>query len=400
MHVHGEFKMVCSPSPRASAFAVVLGMSLVALACGGQGTGVGEAPLGGSEVNAEESELSSLADGRLRDLGIECHLALAPGSTSQVEMTLWNLGDAAVSILERGTAWDGATSVFRVRSGDEEQPYLGLRAYRSAPLASEFRSLAPGEVMSVAYDVGQHHRLSKADTYSVELMAPVLGVQLGEATLAMQHDCGELTAELEAAPEPTLGVAKQQLFSSGAGCSATQLAFANLNDVYAQFAVPFARSLTANNAYWTRWFGPYSDGRRDKVAAAFTSMINKAAVYTIDCNQPDTSGKGCQDPVTVAWTLPSQSTTSIHLCSPFFTGATMVAQLGPGSAGILVHEKSHLEVSGTNDFAYGVEDCLALAASTLPVVSGKTILNGDTYGFFASDTYIVSAVLPASIAAL
>jgi len=350
-------------------------------------------------------DLHPAASARFDDIGLYCGLSISPGFSSVVHMTLENRGDMDIRFLARGTAWDRANPIFTVQSATLKLPYAGVLSVRLAPGDSEFVEIAPGEAVSANYDLALEHDISEPGDYEVGLASPLITVRIDGTDMLFQHDCGVARTALATPRQGEINQLRQPLvFTAGNNCSPSELTWAQWLDYTAQIGAAAVNSVTLASTHEdpikARWFGAISPGQDFVILQKvnFIAGFDAQNYWQSDCYieppQPSTFTCGGPQFTTVAWTTANSDT--IYLCTPFFSGPGVTAQLGPGLAQILYHEKTHAG-AGTDDVVdsfgnvvNGAAACLALAQSD----PSLAISNADNYAFYMGDYYLSNLVIP------
>lgn len=349
--------------------------------------------------------LVASADGRLADLGLTCRLGPSTGDGNLVEIQIENHSEVAIEFLTRGTPWDNLSPSLSVSLSGRELPYMGIIASRGAPSASDFQHVGPGEMVAQVYDVAMQHRGRDAGEYKISLKQPLLNVRVGGGALAMQHDCGVLYVNKQAAePERLVKGKSEALIYPNSSCSATEQAQIERMEVIARTATNMARSfLGSNSSLYRTWFGTWStnnSGYADQVLSDIEAGWNS---FEGDCNVNSVSGCSGTNICAGAnaWVCLGDDPDRVHICSGFFDNPTLSIEAWSNQVGILVHEKSHL-VSGDGDQShssctdngdtacYGAPDARALASNA----PSQAIRNGENYEKFVAHAYFVSTILP------
>jgi peptidyl-Lys metalloendopeptidase len=313
------------------------------------------------------------------------------GAETSVEatFTVENTGSEPMYVLDRELPFAGfKADLFEVRRDGEPVDYTG-QLHRFAPARPvDYRRLEPGEQISGKIDLEGVYDFSRPGTYTVRFrgratafrkdleggFVPLTRLRRGEA---LQFDVERDERWLEAKPAAQL--------ESATGRSVIPITFSCSTTRVQQIfqAVPLAdqmatKALTALSTFggppndYVKWFGAWNVNNQLGLFFDFANIQN-----TLDERQLWLYCD-CTDAGSFAWTQKSTQGV-IHLC-PAFWNAPLTGF--NSKADTLVHEVSHWPSWGgdTDDYAYGINSCLAIAAYT-----AWSLDNADSFAYFAAD---------------
>jgi peptidyl-Lys metalloendopeptidase len=318
---------------------------------------------------------------------------VAGAEPALVRVTLRNDGAQDVDLLRWQTPLHGVEAdLFDVRLGGQPVAYTGRLYKRPAPRPEDYLRLAPGSSASADVDLSRYYDMSRTGEYSVQYRVPVQDALRGVGTeIAAAIDLGDIESNVL-----LLGVERQEqgnllqaldqighveggsLAPEYEGCSSGQQdelveALAAAQDLTVD-AFNYLHDLPTKNrrkdAAYKTWFGRYNGSRFSAVLTHYSNIFVAFDAYTVsfhcDCDEEDT----------YAYVSPDQPF-NIHLCGLFWDSPTTGID---SQAGTLVHETSHFFiVAGTHDYAYGMNACKRLAASS----PTRAVLNADSHEYFA-----------------
>ncbi len=283
-----------------------------------------------------------------------------------------NNSNKYVSFLTWGTPFEGRINknMFLVQHNGVSLPYTGRTYKRGTPMASDYITLAPAEVISATVDLRQGYDLSTTGRYSVsyrtnQLSKSSTGIASNTVNFNLSGDSAMSTykrtpnfASCSSGEKTTLNTALTNAESI------SKTAWDDLKNA------PIASR--SNAARYKEWFGVYSASRYSTVTTNFQKIYSAANAQTIafDCSCTELAY------AYVYINYPYE----IYLCSAFWSAP----KTGTDSqAGTLVHELSHFTVvAGTDDIVYGQIDARSLAI----LYPSSAIQNADSHEYFAENT--------------
>ncbi|QRV75002.1 peptidyl-Lys metalloendopeptidase [Ceratobasidium sp. AG-Ba] len=170
---------------------------------------------------------------------------------------------------------------------------------------------------------------------------------------------------------------KRQTFRN---CSASQQKYiaegvVGANAYIAEVNKYLATTYYLGNKRYRTWFGPYEKKRWNQVKSHYLALRNQPARFRYDCS--------CQEVDTFAYVYPDQFGT-IYLCGAFWKAPVKGTD---SKAGTIIHEATHFtKLIGTDDYAYGHTDAMALAKSN----PAQAIMNADSHEYFAENTPFIA----------
>ncbi|PIL33833.1 hypothetical protein GSI_03539 [Ganoderma sinense ZZ0214-1] len=304
----------------------------------------------------------------------------------QVVATLTNTGDETLKLLKdpNSVLHTMPADTFAIATEDGASPsFVGVRL-KYSPIqtsrstdAAAFVILAPGASVSVTHDLSSSYDFTNTGHRNYTITAASNRFQfLGS---------NDELSEINATPGPTHtaalsggllrrpGLLKRASFN---GCSddqqATLLTAASSAQDYASEAASYLGAHSDGTPRYTTWFGAYDSAHHDTVQSHFDSLNgNSFSDFTYDCT--------CTDSTVFAYVYPDQFGT-VYLCGAFWNAPSTGAD---SQAGTLVHEATHFTANGgTKDYAYGRENCQALAQSN----PDEAVFNADNHEYFAENT--------------
>ena len=311
--------------------------------------------------------------------------ALQTGDEAVLQFTLANSGDRAARVLRWHTPLFGVDDdLFEVTRNGEAVAYLGRLFKRSAPQASDYLTLRPGQVLTAAVPLNSLYDMSRPGEYTVRYrveLADPFARGAGDAeslsssnTLVLWLDGDDLSAFAKAV-EPEDAPSPDALTPSFRNCSSTRQSALSTAlssaQSYSTGALSYLNAGTAGPRY-TTWFVSYTSSRYSTVRSHFSSIDSafRTKTFTFDC--------GCTDSA-YAYVYPSQPYI-VYLCNAFWSAPNTGTD---SKAGTLVHETSHFNVvAGTDDWAYGQTACRSLATRS----PKKAVDNADSHEYFAENT--------------
>ncbi|KAG8701382.1 hypothetical protein FRC08_004106, partial [Ceratobasidium sp. 394] len=132
-----------------------------------------------------------------------------------------------------------------------------------------------------------------------------------------------------------------------------------------------SNSYYLGNKRYRAWFGSYEKKRWNKVKAHYLALRNQPARFRYDCS--------CNEEDTFAYVYPNQFGT-VYLCGAFWKAPVTGTD---SKSGTIIHEATHFtKIAGTDDYAYGHTEAMALAKN----YPAKAVMNADSHEYFAENT--------------
>lgn len=289
-----------------------------------------------------------------------------------IHVTITALQDT--TFLRRGTPFDTVfqCKAFSVYDMDDEVPlrYAGPLARRTAPTSFDYHSLNAGEELSAVVDLSHCFEFNANGNYVVTL----------DTTNAAMEQKSRMHFSVQKTSIPPHLKSLAEKAASFSGCSAdqqstTESAIANaITAVDSAFEDNLMKGCV--NSDFTGLFGTYSAERYHAVTSTFANVQASfyAENYVIKCDTNDCA----DDDSTYAFVYPFDLHRHVNLCGAFWPASTTI-QID-SQPGTLIHELTHFaDISATDDFQYGFEECLELGA-TSPCTAVK---NADSNCYYA-----------------
>jgi hypothetical protein len=352
------------------------------------------------------------ASATFSELKLRCELGANEHAPDRVDIAIRNDGPHEVALMSRGTPWDRASSPWIVERAAERQRYLGVTAFRNALADDEYLPLDRGGELAMSYPLAVSYGLASVEQTRVKPSRPLWSMRVDGELLAVQHDCGELSASFGSAhtsPGSDLQVTRAPLiYETGQfACTASEQAEIEAAEKHARIAALTAeRFMGSNKSIFRRWFGQTSEQDLFYVATQIGSMLNSWRAFRGDCdNIRPIPLAGCFGG-TAAWVTALEDYEVIHICSLMLEQTPLTVYQPGAQIGTLIHEKVHVvtfgEVTDQSDSVctdrgdlecYGPSDARALAL----VDPGKATKSAENYGLFVTDVYLNAVVLPAAL---
>jgi len=295
---------------------------------------------------------------------IDVKLSLVETVPLRVDVTFTNPDTISTLLLNWGTPLEGIRSdMFDIRDQNGiKVPYIGMLVRRGPfPIEEEYTTLLSGEQINVTVDLWENYDFTDVGKYVI--------------TLGLSDGVFNSVSEPLVVYLPSLPVRQVTTRLGGyTNCQSSQI-------TTVQNTLPSARSASVRSynclaqgscyALSTRWFGTYSDSNYNYDLSLFNAVGNRLTNYEFNgyCNPA-----GCGNNV-YGYVYPTDTTYTVYLCNLFWTI--------PGErVNTIVHEISHFRaLGGTNDYAYGVNNCLNLAINN----PNQASRNADNVCYFASE---------------
>ncbi|CRG87856.1 putative neutral protease 2 homolog B [Talaromyces islandicus] len=311
-----------------------------------------------------------------------------------VNVTITNQGDKTVTFFKGNTVLD-TRPVRKLLVQDENDDYLDFSgAYvdykQSNPSSSMFHTLRSGQTVSTLVNAAVSHKLdgvSKAKVTALQHLKFVIGETIPSNLKDMSFCSGIASKKVAIIPDrkkaasehfskisPTSSIRRRDLGIEN--CSADQQTDlqTSVNDAIAMASA--AQQAEGNeDDFWINWFKDASQA--STTDSIYSQVINAQSTgFTISCS--DTYG-ACGDNGDSALAV---TITPDNVIIPCPNGGYWDLDEYAGDcdssdydkAGAILHEMTHL--FGTSDYAYGHDDCEALAAD-------QAAMNADTYELYA-----------------
>lgn len=321
------------------------------------------------------------------------------GSTGVLQFRLSNSGNRALKIPNWQTPIGGlAHDIFELSLNGQAIEYTGMLAKRTAPAASDFLTLRPGETRVVTVDLADSYDLSQTGQYTINFKSNLQWAQddqgralsAGRGRMALLQSAPiqsfvdgaqvkarqELEAQVQGKKPPPSGGGTVVGGISYVGCSSTQINTIGQAVGVARQYTETAKGYFGGNAgdRYTWWFGGFSNNGWDTATSNFqaidSAMDMSAGQIKINC--------GCNQSY-YAYVYPAQAY-QIYVCRAFWTAPTSGTD---SKAGTLIHEMSHFNVvAGTDDHAYGQTAAHNLALSS----PSQALDNADSHEYFSENT--------------
>jgi peptidyl-Lys metalloendopeptidase len=284
--------------------------------------------------------------------------------------------------------WDREVGRYvKISHGNRDLAYQGRVVRRSGtPGARSYRTVHAGETVRETVDLSTAFAFTEPGTYTVTLDSRIRDAVPGAAPSGRAsiqftgHELDAAAATFEllpgGQPRPTITATLRQNDSK----AALKAKFRHMSDSqerdvrntipkadrYVDKAIDVLHDDPRSDRY-KKWFGKWNDHRYDQVSSIFRRIDHDADDATYD--------GACDDEDIYAY-VRSDYPDHIWLCAGFWdlplTGID-------SKAGTIVHEESHFDVNGgTQDYAYGTENCMELARHD----PNTAIANADNYAFF------------------
>eukprot|EP01095_Lingulamoeba_sp_RSL-Kostka_P003480 TRINITY_DN14452_c0_g1_i1.p1 TRINITY_DN14452_c0_g1~~TRINITY_DN14452_c0_g1_i1.p1 ORF type:complete len:326 (+),score=94.99 TRINITY_DN14452_c0_g1_i1:1113-2090(+) len=288
------------------------------------------------------------------------------GSTD-ITFTLKNLENATSQFTFVGTPFgEFYTKQFIVYDENKEEvEYLGRLGRLVKHLPKEtYLSVGPFEEISTTFSIKGLYKFQKGE-YTVLLNLPDIEGHFQDSIYSNRYVTVNIKEEIfykEEAPEETFGnsytncntVSQKNTVDSATSAAITD---SNSSKNCLNLGTCTSRSQT--------WFGstkPTTD------INCFTKVYDRLNNYGVNAY---CYPSGCSLYV-YAYVYPSDPSYTVYLCNLFFTIADEQTQT-------IIHESSHFtKLCGSQDYAYGVAECKALAVSN----PNKAQNNADNIGYF------------------
>ncbi|KAH6906780.1 deuterolysin M35 metalloprotease, partial [Coprinopsis sp. MPI-PUGE-AT-0042] len=321
---------------------------------------------------------------------------IGPVSVTSVEdlkvtTVLTNNGDETVRVLKDplGPLSQLPAATFTIESEGGAQPaFMGIKAKyspKAAIAAGEYVTLAPGESVSVAHDLGHAYDFTKpgAGQYTIGARNSFMvvnaddSIEFVDATVGRKHN-SRIAGKLRVArPGVDDALDKRATFVSCSSTRQSQLnTAASSAQSYAASALSYANSISSGTTRYRTWFGTYSSANLNTVRSHFSLISSRQfSSFTYDCT--------CTESGTYAYVYPD-TFGRIYLCGAFWNAPNTGTD---SKAGTLVHESSHFTINGgTDDYAYGQTNCKSLATSN----PSRAIMNADSHEYFTENNPALS----------
>lgn len=335
----------------------------------------------------------ALSANAARQLTLDVDGPAAVTSVEDLKVTtvLTNNGDETIRVLKDplGPLSQLPAETFTIESEGSSRPaFMGIRAKYSptaAIAAGEFVTLAPGESVSVAHDLGHAYDFTKsgAGKYTIGARNSFMVVNADDTVEYVEAQVGKthrsrVSGKLRAVrPGVDDALDKRATFVSCSSTRQSQLnTAASSAQSYAASALSYANSISSGTTRYTTWFGAFSSSNLNTVRSHFSLISSRNfSTFTYDCT--------CTESGTYAYVYPG-TFGRIYLCGAFWNAPNTGTD---SKAGTLVHESSHFTVNGgTNDYAYGQANCKSLASSN----PSRAIMNADSHEYFTENNPALS----------
>ena len=308
---------------------------------------------------------------------------IGPAGEVLVRVTLANPTAETVRVLKWNTPADRLSEpLFDVTRDGERVEYLGPLVKRAAPTAADYLRLEPGATRSYDVDLSEAYSFATDGVYAIRYRTAANELfAVGRAKVAGELVSNEFELVVGGRPDPAPPIGATSV--TNPGCSAGQetdlvaaLAAAN---VYATEAVAYFSDNRAGARYQT-WFGTYSTTRWQTVRSNVQALASVTGGTDVQFT--------CEDPLcgpggVFAFVFPTNPY-MVYVCGGFWSAALTGTD---SRAGTLIHEITHFTVvAGTDDYAYGQADAMALAVSD----ANRAVDNADNYEYFAENTPVTT----------
>ncbi|KAL1740844.1 hypothetical protein HDZ31DRAFT_67522 [Schizophyllum fasciatum] len=323
---------------------------------------------------------------------------LADVSDLSVTTKIENTGDETLKLLidPRSALSSWATNTFTVTHADSgaSVDFTGVKVRytpeAAAQIADAITTLAPGESIDVAHEVGRYYNFTSAGEgafhfeptnlfTAVEADGSLTELRAEVAPAAVRL-AGQLATSKALSPSSLGGAADARFAARGLHkraqyTSSCTSSYRSQTDAAISAASRLASNsishLEANpsgSTLQTTWYGTFASSRYRATLSAFETLVSAPASWTYDCS--------CTEAGTYAYVYPD-SYGEVYLCSYFWQAPST----GSGSrADTIIHEGTHFpEVLGTDDVTYGESSCKALARSN----PAQAVNNADNHAFFS-----------------
>jgi len=242
--------------------------------------------------------------------------------------------------------------------------YIGMMVRRGpTPPPEDFINVGAGMSISATINLGDNYEFVTGGKYTVRLNMPGYSdlISTENVQLAIQLDSAPIRQQIKG----------PQGFTN---CNANQI-----SQVNSAISGSLSSSARAYNCLYgetcealsTQWFGTYSASNRNYATSCFNAVYNRLNNYEFNgyCNPA-----GCGNNV-FGYVYPTDTTFTVYMCALFWS-------IPAERVNTIVHEMSHFRtLGGTNDYAYGRSNCLALARQS----PNQATRNADNICYFAED---------------
>jgi len=261
--------------------------------------------------------------------------------------TVSNPFSAPLAFLQWGTPFEGVwTDMFDIRDVNNNRvDYIGMYVRRGeTPLDEEYITIPGNGYISTTVNLGDHYEFLSVGKYTVRLDLPLYS-ELHSETEGQVESLTLASLPLRKPIEQPQGYTNcnsQQISQVQSAISGSRTESARAYNCMTQETC-YSLSQT--------WFGTYSQSNYEFDRSVFYNVNIRLSNYEFNgyCNPP-----GCGSNV-YGYVYPTDSTYTVHMCGLFWS-------IPAERVNTIVHEMSHFRpLGGTNDYAYGQNNCLNLA---------------------------------------
>jgi len=284
----------------------------------------------------------------------------------ELNFTVSNPSSFPFTFLQWGTPFEGVwDDMFDIRDEyNNKVDYIGMYVRRGdTPIEEEFITMPGRSHISTIVNLGNNYEFLSTGKYVVRLNLPLYSEL--PFTLSDDH---VVSLSLKSIPIRNT-VTQPQGYTN---CGTTQI-----NQIVSAISGSISGSTRSYNclnqrtcnALSTTWFGTFSQSNHNFALSVFNSIRNRLNNFDFNgyCNPA-----GCGNNV-YGYVYPTDTTFTVYLCGLFWN-------VPNERVNTIVHEMSHFRsLGGTNDYAYGKNNCMALARNN----PNQATRNADNICYFA-----------------
>lgn len=337
--------------------------------------------------------VASAAVVQTKELASPVTVSLSSIDHTTVKATITNNGNKGYNIMHKGTILDTLpVNKFRVTKDSSKAAFHGVKLRMSSTGFEEadFTPLSPGESKEVVVNLAELYGLDESGVYDVNAAGRFKIAEINSTEIirggSLRFTSNHLSLDVDGARASQVtkaihaNLASRSTVSSDCSASQKSTVLEGIRRCASQATAAANAALTGSASKFQEYFKSTATKDRQLVANRLKAVAKECsstpggvlAVHCADVYHYCSSN-------TFAYTIPSDS--AVVWCNQYWTHDLETTQChGDDKAGTTIHEFTHAPAvfsPGTDDNAYGYEDCMTLSRE-------EALNNADTYEYYAN----------------